>query len=270
MPRRGVWALVGLVAMVAPGCDQIRENAEQHFDPNVAGVLTVATTLPAPGFWEGDDASSLDGGFEWEIAKALAERFDIGLEVVDVPFESIVSGDLGEADMAIAQISITDERAEVVDFSTSYYVTGAGILGSADADELTDLKTAREQTWVIVAGTTEESFVHDVIRPERDPLVVDNDQAAADAVAARTVDVALLDLSSALVLANDDGQLAVLGRFETDQRYAIALSRDTANLDVTDAAIRALDSDGSLQRFADDWLVPAYGADVTDIPIVPS
>ena len=132
---------------------------------------------------------------------------------------------------------------------------------------------------MIVEGTTEEAFVHDVIRPDRAPLVVEDDQAAADAVAAAAVDVALLDLSSALVLANDDGQLAVLGRFETDQRYAIALPHDTGpdagnqnsgNLDVTDAAIRALDANGSLQRFADDWLVPAYGADVTEIPIIPA
>ena len=63
--------------------------------------------------------------------------------------------------MAIAQISITDERSEVVDFSTSYYVTGAGVLGDADAELLTHLKTAREQTWAIVEGTTEEAFVHD-------------------------------------------------------------------------------------------------------------
>ena len=279
MRRSGRWLLVGLVAVAVSGCDEIRDNAEQHFDPDVAGVLTVATTLPAPGFWEGGDASSLDGGFEWEIANALAERFDLGLDVVEVPFESIVSGDLGAADMAIAQISITDERSEVVAFSTSYYVTGAGVLGDADGELLTDLKTAREQTWVIVEGTTEEAFVHDVIRPDRAPLVVEDDQAAADAVAAAAVDVALLDLSSALVLANDDGQLAVLGRFETDQRYAIALphgtgpdagNRDSGNLAATDAAIRALEANGSLQRFADDWLVPAYGADVTEIPIIPT
>ncbi len=67
----------------------------------------------------------------------------------------------------------------------------------------------------------------------------------------------------------------MLGRFATDQRYAIALPHDTGdqnsgNLDVTDAAIRALDANGSLQRFADDWLVPAYGADVTEIPIIPA
>jgi polar amino acid transport system substrate-binding protein len=275
MRRAGVLVLVGVAALVGLGCDQVRDNAEQQFDPHVDGVLTVATSLPAPGFWEGADASSLDGGFEWEIADALAARFHLDLDVVDVPFESIVAGDLGDADMAIAQISITDERAEVVDFSTSYYVTGAGVLGAAGADELTDLKSAKEQTWVVVGGTTEETFVNDVIRPDDDPLVVEDDQAAADAVAAGTVDVALLDLSSALVLTNDDAQLAVLGRFATDQRYAIALPHDTSdqdrrNQDAVDAAIRALDADGSLEQFAHDWLVPAYGADVSDIPIIPT
>ena len=42
---------------------------------------------------------------------AHENRCDLGLDVVDVPFGSIVSGDLGEADMAIAQITITEERS---------------------------------------------------------------------------------------------------------------------------------------------------------------
>ena len=122
--------------------------------------------------------------------------------------------------------------------------------------------------------------MHDVIRPDRAPLVVEDDQAAADAVAAAAVDVALLDLSSGLVLANDDGQLAVLGRFETDQRYAIALPHDTGpdagNRDKRQFGRDRRGDPGArserayIQRFADDWLVPAYGADVTEIPIIPT
>ena len=34
----------------------------------LTGVLTVATNLPAPGFWDGDDVDHLTGGFEWGIA----------------------------------------------------------------------------------------------------------------------------------------------------------------------------------------------------------
>ena len=72
------------VVLVA-GCDSIRSNAEQTFTPNTPGVLTVATTLPAPGFWNQDAHGTFTGGFEYEIAQALADRFGVTLDVVDVP-----------------------------------------------------------------------------------------------------------------------------------------------------------------------------------------
>ena len=69
--------------------------------------------------------------------------------------------------MAISQISITDDRAELVEFSTPYFDDAAGVLGPV-GEELTDLKEAREQQWVVVDGTTGQDFVDDVIRPEDD------------------------------------------------------------------------------------------------------
>ena len=130
MTRTGVLVLVGVAALVGLGCDQVRDNAEQQFDPHVDGVLTVATTSARTGILGGRRrlrrSTAASSG---RSPTRSRRRFDLELEVVDVPFEPIVAGDLGGADMAIAQISITDERAEDVDFSTSYYVTSAGVLG---------------------------------------------------------------------------------------------------------------------------------------------
>ena len=66
-------------AVVVAACADARQVAEAEFDPASNGYFTVATALPSPGFWEGDTetASGLTGGFEWAIASALAERFDL-------------------------------------------------------------------------------------------------------------------------------------------------------------------------------------------------
>ena len=43
-----------LLAMIAAGCSgPPKEEVLIQITPKVAGMLTVATTLPAPGFWEG-------------------------------------------------------------------------------------------------------------------------------------------------------------------------------------------------------------------------
>ena len=117
------------MAVVLCGCGSIRADARQEFRPGTDGVLTVATTLPAPGFWDQDASGTVDGGFEFEVATALADRCGLRLDVVDVPFEQFTAGDLGGADLALSQISITDGRADHVDFSTPYHTTSAGVLG---------------------------------------------------------------------------------------------------------------------------------------------
>ena len=126
VPSPVVGVALAVAASLAVACSDSSSIAGQDFTPHVAGRLTVATSLPAPGFWDGATVGELHGGFEDGIARALAERFHLRLEVVDVPFERIVTGDLGGADMALAQITVTAQRSDVVEFSDPYYLDDAG------------------------------------------------------------------------------------------------------------------------------------------------
>src|ERR1700733_8913738 len=107
--------------VVLSACANAGTGAAGTFTPRVKGTLTVATAqIPDPGFWYGTFAHPT-GGFEYGLAQALAERFDLKrIRVVEVPFHELVRGHLGGADLALSDITITDERAEHLDFSTSY------------------------------------------------------------------------------------------------------------------------------------------------------
>jgi polar amino acid transport system substrate-binding protein len=272
MRRRVLAPLLFAVALAAmAGCSDARDHARQVFVPRTEGVLVVATALPAPGFWEGDDPATVDGGYEWDLASRLAERLGLELEIIDVPFARLVAGDLDGADLAMAQISVTSARAEVVDFSQSYYTTDAGVLAPAGGT-IPDLKTARESTWVVVDGSTEADLVASDIRPAAELVVVADETEAAAALLAGRADAALVDLPTALVLAQDDDRLSVIARVVTADRYAVAMPStgpDRArNRQVVDAALRAFRSDGTLADLADRWLAPRFAADPADIPVI--
>lgn len=271
MRRRLLAPLLLATAVVGTGCSDARDQARQTFVPRADGVLVVATALPAPGFWEGATPAEVDGGYEWELAERLADRLGLELEIIDVPFARIVEGDLDGADLAMAQISITPERSEVVDFSEPYYTTDAGVLAAADT-ELTDLKGAREATWVVVEGTTEADVVADEIRPTTDPIVVADETEAAAMLLDGRADAALVDLPTALVIAAGDDALAVVAKVATEEQYAVALPRSgpdhAQNRQVVDAALRAFEADGTLADLADRWLDPRYGIDPADIPLI--
>ena len=260
-------AAVALAVSMAAACSDSTSIAGQDFTPRTPGQLTVATSLPAPGFWDGAAVGELTGGFEDGIARALAERFDLRLEVVDVPFDRIAAGDLGGADMALAQITITPSREDLVDFSDPYYVDDAGAVVRS-GEELTDLKTARERSWAVERGTVEAELLTDVVRPDTDPVLVDDPVAAIDAVAAGRVDAALVDLSTALVLTKGRPDVTTGGRFVIDGEMAVALPRGSANVEVVDAALHALDADRTLRDLRERYLDPAFAKDPTAVPVI--
>jgi len=94
--------------------------AAADFKPVVADTLSVVTSLPGPGFWEGSDTdpTKLTSGYEYDIAKCMQEAFGLGkFSVRNVSFDAIVAGTVTNYDLALSQISITPERAKVASFS---------------------------------------------------------------------------------------------------------------------------------------------------------
>jgi polar amino acid transport system substrate-binding protein len=273
-PTDGPWrhvaavgVLVGLV-VASSACGSTRDAVRVDLETVREGVLTVAADVPAPGFWEGEDAATTDGGFEWGLATALADRHDLRLEVVQVPFERIVSGEFGGADLALSQIGRTAERDEVLDFSIGYYTSDFGILVATDADEVTDLATGRDLVWAVADRTLAAEFLVDRVRPDTTARFVADEEAAWELVASGDVDAALVDLTSALVTDARRDDLRVTSRFLSDQQYAIALPTDSPNGALVDAALRAFTRDGTLDELEADWLLPRFATAPDRVPVV--
>src|SRR3954454_16673099 len=155
-------------AMATGACGSgARTGSVGEFTPARSGTLTVATAFfPAPGFWEGEP-SAPTGGFEWELAGVLAERFGLAsVAVVPVAFGDLVAGHLGGADLALSELTPTAEREKVLDFSTPSLVAPPGVVVRPGTG-VRDLAALRELRFVAVTGSTLTDVVHDDVRPER-------------------------------------------------------------------------------------------------------
>jgi polar amino acid transport system substrate-binding protein len=252
--------------MTMSGCSGTpKDEVLVEVAPTVPGTLTVATTLPAPGFWEGDDVTIVGGGYEWGLARSLADEFDLDLKIIDVPFADLVAGELDGADMAIAQIEITEDRLEVLDFSLPYYASDFGVLMLA-GETVRDVDDARAVRWTVVDGARQQAFLDDTIRPDQPVKVVADDVAAAEAITSGAVDAALIDLSSALIQAHDDDRLGVAAKFVSGGEYSVALPKGSVNLEKVDAALRGFQRDGTLNNLAETWLLPLFSTSPDDVP----
>jgi polar amino acid transport system substrate-binding protein len=246
-------AALTCAVLVTSACSGGEDAAGARFESKKPGVLTVATAfLPAPGFWERNPPMR---GFEAGLAAALAKHLGLArVAVVQVPFAKIVAGDLGGADLALSQLTPTEKREHVLDFTTPYLTAPPGVLArtSVDAADVSELRTLR---WVVSRFSTLTPIVMDRIRPTEKPIVVLDRARALQVLRAGRADALLLDLPVALGLARTDPtRVHVLGQLSGGEGLAVALPNDSANLEIVDSAIRSLQADSTIDDLAARWL----------------
>ena len=96
--------------------------------------LVVATNAQfAPFEYKEGDAYY---GIDMEIAKKLAEKLEKELVIVDMKFDAVcLSVSQGKADIAMAGLTINEEREELVTFSLPYYDAAQKLVVKADNTE---------------------------------------------------------------------------------------------------------------------------------------
>ncbi|MDK3255581.1 ABC transporter substrate-binding protein [Blastococcus capsensis] len=248
-------------------CEVYGEAGSISLDPVTDGVLTVQTTLPSPGWWKGETPEDIDGGYEYCLAANIAHRAGLDTAQVDnVSFDALVAGQTQDFDMAMAQISVTPEREEVVTFSAPYFDSNLGVLAPADTEVTED--NIRDQTIGVQLGTTAVDWVEQELQPNTEVQVFPDTTAMVTAVSAGVVDVAIQDTAIMLGFAkNSGGALEVVGQFQSGENYAAIYPTDSGDADAINEAIEAMREDGTLDKLSASWLGPELGGDPAEVPV---
>jgi polar amino acid transport system substrate-binding protein len=270
-----LFAVALAVGLVACGDDDDDEGtaaesgegggATSGFQPVTDDTLTVVTNLPAPGFWNGADPAEITGGYEYEIVLALQERLGLGnLEVNNVGFDQLVAGQVGDFDVAFSQVTITDERRQVVDFTEPYFSSDQGVL-VMEGTEVETVEDARALQWGVQSGTTGLTYVIEELQPEQEPQVFQELSAGFAALEAGQVDAFMMDTAIVLAqAAESNGAQEVVAQFKTGEEYGGILPPDSPNADAINDILAELEADGSLSEFAEEWL----GGDPSAVPVL--
>ena len=219
------------------------------------GVLTVGTNAEFPPFeYVGDDGQP--DGFDMALIKAIGEKIGVEVKIENMEFGSLVSSIGNKIDVAIAGMTVTDERKEVVDFSDAYYDAVQFVIVPADSS----IATADDlvgKTIGVQLGTTGDFLAQDI-----EGSTVSSYNKAVDAVndlLNGRSDLVIVDKNPALVFAGmyPDDVVALDGAqfgFEVEN-YAIAMPKGDAELaNAINNAIKELKADGTFDKLVAEYI----------------
>ena len=261
--RRSAGALL-LLSALAGGCAANAETGTVSTAPILVkdGTLTVCTDIPYEPFefmQKGKPA-----GFDVELVDKVAARLDLKSKIVDTDFDAIQSGEAlnsDKCDVAISAMTITGDRARVLDFSSPYFNASQALVmeSGTSVNELSDLAGKKIG---VQGGTTGELYVTDNA-PDSADIVPFEDSAAMDAALEKgDVDAAVYDNTVVGdVVANNPG-LAVAAEFDTGEQYGMAVKKDgNVNLLLTiNDVIADLKKNGGYDKMFATWFGDAPGA----------
>jgi polar amino acid transport system substrate-binding protein len=281
LPRFLLALLIGLLALAGAACgDDDDESAAQNTPTAEAdacatdqlalktpGTLTVGTDKPAfPPYFEDDDPSN-GKGFESAVAYAVADKLGLGDNVkwTVVPFNSSYAPGPKDFDFDINQVSISEKRAERVDFSVPYYTAPQAVVAlksssAADASSLADLAGAKLGVQV---GTTSLDAVNELIKPTSQPQVFNDSNDTVRALKTKRVEAIVVDLPTAFYLtAAEIPEATITGQFDAPggDDWGLVLEKDSELTPCVNQALEELKSSGELQRITDKWMGGQAGA----------
>lgn len=289
-------AAVAALAALAAGCGGDDEEAappaattaeadpcaKENLQTLNAGTLTIGTDNPAfpPWFEIGDPATApwelgdpTNGqGYEGAVAYAVAEELGFTQDEVEwivVPFNQSFRPGPKDFDFDINQVSYSDERAQAVDMSDSYYDVNQSVVALADNPiaDATTIEELKDAKLGAPLGTTSYQYVVDNVQPNQDPSVYDTLNDAVTALQAGQIDGVVVDLPTGFfITAAQVENSVIVGQFPAvgEQEYfSLVLEKDSPLTDCVNAAIGRLRDSGRLAEIQQEWL-----SDKADAPVI--
>ncbi|MCO4529114.1 amino acid ABC transporter (binding protein) [Streptococcus infantarius subsp. infantarius] len=156
----GLFLLLALGTMTACSTSGTSQKSIQN-----KGKIVIATESEFAPF---EFKTLIDGkdtlvGADIELAKAIAKELDVKADFSVMSFNNVLASvTSGKADIAIAGISVTDERKKAYEFSDAYYeAENVVILKKADLATYTSLESLAGKSVGAQKGSIQENIAKD-------------------------------------------------------------------------------------------------------------
>lgn len=251
-----VFAAIALSAGLV-GCssdDPTSETNGESAEGGLKDTYTVATDSSFVPFEFDEDGEHV--GFDIDIVNGIAEEvgFDVNLKITN--FDGIIPGlQTGAFDIAIAGITITEERKETVDFTSPYYKSGTRIGVPVDNTDINSMEDLEGKTVASRLGSAPLEYLQENV-PTANALPFEQLDQMYLAVEGGTADALLYDAPNVeyYIATTGEGTLKAVGDLYEAQEYGIAISKENGALvEAMNQALATMIDDGRYAETYEKW-----------------
>ncbi|MGE7765283.1 transporter substrate-binding domain-containing protein [Peribacillus sp. NPDC096540] len=223
MKKLGLISMFLILTIFISACGSNDEkNADEKEKSQKVYKVGVDTTYPPFEFKEGNDYKGID----IELINAIAKDQDFKIKFSPMDFGGIIPAmQANQLDVAIAGMSITEERKKVVDFSSPYFDAGLTVVVKKDNTSTKSVKDLKGKTIAVKKGTTGAKYAQDNSKKLGIKVVQFNDSPAMfQEVANGNADALIEDYPViSYAIAQKDLGLKIVGDRLNGDQYGIAV-----------------------------------------------
>jgi polar amino acid transport system substrate-binding protein len=220
-------AALAVLALALAGCakEDTSTTTESGIKLVEDGALTICTHLPYEPFEYTEGGKTV--GFDPDVLKVAADANDLETKVIDISWETIVSGEAlntGKCDVAAGAMTITPEREAVMDFTDPYFEATQALM-TKKGSGITSLDQLAGKTIAVQDATTGADYVKK--NAPDDAKIVSFEDSALMQAAVKTgrADAGVNDngLLAYYVSQNDDVEITT--EFQTGEKYGFSVKK---------------------------------------------
>ena len=198
-------------------------------------------------------------GFDIDLLDKLSEYLGFEYELYPMNMKKLEQKIKNkELDLAIAGISITDERQREFSFTDTYYETYLQIVVRKDS-QITDRKEITEKKVGVVEGTSSAQYAEDYLSEDNKITYYKNITKVWNDLEKGTIDATIYDttgIQNYMQEHADNTNLSVLNEQlnSEESNYGIMFVKGYKYLDQFNVALQVLNNDGTYQKLKEQWI----------------
>ncbi len=228
--------------------------SEAGSSPSGAGKTLKVAVDPtfAPFEFQGKDGKLQ--GFDVDVINSIGKSQGFQVDFENMRFDGMIGAlQAGTVDAAVAGMTITADRAKVVDFSKPYFKAGLAVAVQENNKDITKLDDLKNKRIAVQIGTTSAAEAKKITGAKISTF--DTPDLALQELANGNADAVINDRPVTLYAfkAGNLKGLKVVGEQLTEEYYGIPTPKDSPNLALINQGLDAIIKDGTYAQIYKQW-----------------